>query len=161
MAITLDDLTVNFSHLNRESLLEDWRWLIGPNKQPILLSAIGDAFLQDPEDGSVHLLDVGAGEVGFIADTVDAFRPLLSDTQFVTDYFLPGLIVKLRGAGKTLQPGQIYSYTKPLILGGECAAENFEPTDIQVHFSVLGQIYQQVANLPEGTPVGEIKIVER
>ncbi len=158
MAITLDDLTVNFNHLQREAILDDWRWLIGTSKQPILLSAVGDAFLQDPDDGSVHLLDVGAGEVGFIADSVEAFKPLLSDSQFVTDYFLPGLVVKLRSAGKTLQPGEIYSYTKPLALGGELSVENLEATDIPVHFSVLGQIYRQIADLPEGATIGEVKI---
>ena len=41
-------------------MLEDWRWLIGPDKQPILLAAIGNAFLQDEADGTVWCLDVAA-----------------------------------------------------------------------------------------------------
>jgi hypothetical protein len=160
MAITMDDLTVNFSHLDREGLLADWRWLIGPTKQPILLAAIGDAYLQDPEDGSVHLLDVGGGELSQVAASVEEFKELLADREFVTDSFVPETIVGLREAGKTLAAGQIYSYIHPPVLGGEYSIENLEPTDVQVHYSVLGQIHEQVKDLPEGAEVGEIKLRE-
>jgi hypothetical protein len=158
MAMTLNDLTVNFTHLEREALLRDWQWLIGQQKQPILLAAIGDAYLQDTQDGTVHLLDVGAGELEQVAESVDEFRALLGDRQFVTDSFVPGTIVELRGAGKTLGYGQIYSYKHPPVLGGSYSTDNLEPTDIQVHFSVLGQIHAQVKDLPPGTPIDRIDI---
>jgi hypothetical protein len=38
MAITLDDLMVDVSHIDRSALLEDWKWLIGENKQPIAVA---------------------------------------------------------------------------------------------------------------------------
>jgi len=158
MAMTLNDLTVSFSHLDREALLSDWRWLIGPDRQPILLAALGDAYLQDAGDGTVHLLDVGGGAVEQVADTVDAFRALLADPEFVGDSFVPELIVELRGQGKALGPGQIYSFRHPPVLGGEYSADNLEPTDIAVHFSVLGQIHEQVKDLPPGTPIEDVVI---
>lgn len=158
MAITLDDLTVNFAHLDREALLSEWRWLIGPCKQPILLAAIGDAYVQDPDDGSVHLLDVGGGALEQIAGSVDEFRALLADREFVTDSFVPSTIVALRNGGKTLAPGQIYSYIHPPVLGGKYSTDNMEPTDVSVHFSILGQIHRQVKDLPEGTPISSIRI---
>jgi len=156
--MTLDDLTVNFSHLDREALLSDWRWLIGPRKQPILVAAIGDAYLQDPDDGSVHLLDVGGGALEQIADSVDEFRELLADREFVSDSFVPSTIVALRNSGKTLAPGQIYSYIQPPVLGGKYSTDNMEPTDVSVHFSILGQVHEQVKDLPEGTPISSIKL---
>jgi hypothetical protein len=158
MPITMNDLTVNFSHLNREELLEDWRWLIGPTKQPVLLAAIGDAYLQDEADGKVHLLDIGAGELHEIANDVAEFQGLLSDQEFVTDSFVPATIVQLREVGKTLEPGQIYSYKRPPVLGGSYSVANLEPTDIAVHFSILGQIHQQVKDLPPGTKISDIQI---
>ncbi len=158
MPITMNDLTVNFQHLDREALLTDWHWLIGSAKQPILLSALGDAYLQDTEDGTVHLLDVGGGALEKVADSVDEFRALLGDREFVMDSFVPSLILNLRASGKTLAPGQIYSFQHPPALGGEYSGDNLVPTDIQVHFSVLGQVHQQVKNLPEGTRIGEIRI---
>jgi len=152
------DLTVNFAHLDRETILADWRWLIGPDKQPILLAAIGDAYLQDPADGSVHLLDVGGGGLEQIADSVEEFQQLLRDREFVTDSFVPSTIVELRGEGKVLGTGQIYSYIKPPVLGGAYSTANIEPTDISVHFSILGQIHRQVKDLPEGTSIDSIVI---
>ena len=40
MPITIEDLTVNFEHVDRAALLADWEWLIGPNRLPILISFI-------------------------------------------------------------------------------------------------------------------------
>ena len=158
MAITLDDLTVNFRHLNRDTLLKDWQWLIGPSKLPILLSRIGNAFVQDSEDDSVHLLNVGTGELLLVADSAEEFQPMLSDREFVMNAFAVQTIVSLQKAGITLKKGQIYSFKTPPILGGEYTVENLEATDIEVHFSVLGQICQQVKNLPPGTAITDIQI---
>ena len=51
--MTLNDLTVDFSHVEREKLLSSWIWLIGERKLPILISSSGDAFVQDIDDGSI------------------------------------------------------------------------------------------------------------
>lgn len=45
--MTINDLTVNISHLDRETLLSEWQWLIGTTKFPILATLAGDAFVQD------------------------------------------------------------------------------------------------------------------
>jgi len=157
MPITLDDLTVNFAHLDRERLLEDWRWLIGPLKQPILLSAIGDAFVQDAADGTVHLLETAEGTCDQVAADVDEFRAMLADRQWVMDFLAASAIADFLGNGVNLQPGQIYSWKRPPILGGGCEPANVEPTDIAVHFSILGQLHRQIRDLPPGTPITEIR----
>ncbi|MFN8009918.1 MAG: DUF1851 domain-containing protein [Holophagaceae bacterium] len=157
MPITLEDLTVNFRHLNASTLLEDWEWLLGTKKLPILLAAIGNAFVQDVEDGRVHVLDVGSGELRFIAEDSESFRKLLNHREFVADEFVVQIIGDFLLEGPRLLPGQIFSFKRPPVLGGEYAAENLEPTDIEVHFSVLGQIHQQVREMPPGTPISEIK----
>jgi len=53
VAIAWKDLIVDFNHLDSREILAAWQWLIGPNKLPILLSSVGDAFLQDIGDGSI------------------------------------------------------------------------------------------------------------
>lgn len=158
MTITLNDLTVNISHLDRTKLLEDWEWLIGANRFPILVTALGDAFLQDAETGEITLLSAGPGEIQDVCDDVESFRSLLADQEFVSEHFVPGVIVKLRDAGVTLGEGQLYGFKTPPALGGEYAIENHEPTDIKIHFSILGQVSGQIAAHPDGTPVGTIKI---
>jgi hypothetical protein len=157
VALTLNDLTVSFSHLPRETLLEDWVWLIGTRRFPILITALGDAFVQDADDGSVHLLSAGAGTCSRVADDVATFRERLSDRAFVLDNFVPGIVADLRNSGRPLAQGQLYSYRVPPALGGEYSADNLEPTDISVHFSLLGQINQRTHDLPEGTVISGVK----
>src|SRR6476469_7216458 len=86
MRITLNELTVPLRHLDAERLVDDWRWLIGPSKQPILLSAIGDAFVQDEADGTVYLLDTAAGTCQRVAENEAEFRNLLTDAQWATEH---------------------------------------------------------------------------
>jgi hypothetical protein len=158
LPMTLNDLTVDFSHLDRNALLDDWRWLIGPDRQAILLTAAGDAFVQDATDESVHFLDVAAGKMQPVAPSENHFRSLLGDRNFVVEFFVPRLVADLKQAGCVLGAGQIYSFRRPPVLGGEYALSNIEPSDIAVHFSIAGQIHRQVSALPAGTPVGQIRI---
>lgn len=154
----LNDLTVNFAHLDRQAVLEDWSWLIGNSKLPILVLASGDAFVQDTDTGAVHFLDVGTGVLSEVAASFDEFKSLLSDKEFVLNYFAVEMVADLRRSGCLLDPGQIYSFKIPPVLGGEYVLSNVEPSDIAVHYSVAGQIHEQVSNLPEGTPITGVTI---
>jgi hypothetical protein len=156
--MTLDDLTVNFRHLDRIELLSDWRWLIGTTKLPILVTAAGDVFVQDTEDDSVHFLDIAAGELKPVATSPDEFRRLLEDRDFVMVHFSVELIADLRQQGRTLAQGQLYSFKKAPPLGGQYVLDNFEPTSIEVHFSLLGQIHEQVRKLPPGTKIKGLQL---
>lgn len=160
MPITMNDLTVNFHHLDRDMLLTDWHWLIGPTKLPILLSSLGNAFLEDTEDGTIHLLDAGMGEVYPIADTLDNFHAALSDREFVVNHFAVRLIAALRRVGRPLEPGQIYSFKTPPVLGGKYTLENTEATDIEIHFSVLGQLARQARKLAGADPIRGVAVVK-
>lgn len=158
MSIRLNDLTVNISHLDQTKLLSDWEWLIGTSRIPILITALGDAFLQDARTGEITLLSSGPGELQEICADVESFQSLLSDSEFVSEHFVPGVVVELRDIGVILGEGQLYGFKTPPALGGEYVIENHEPTDISVHFSILGQINGQVAAHPDGTPVDSIEI---
>lgn len=142
--MTLNDLTVNFSHLERDSLLSDWEWLLDGKYLPILLSASGDAFVQNVNNDQIWWLDTGGGEFALVADSPEDFNRLLADKEFVVEYFAVQMVGDLIQSGKTLSSNQIYSLTKPWLLGGEYKIPNIEPTDIEVHFSLTGQIAQQV-----------------
>lgn len=156
--MTLNDLTVSFSHLNREGLLSEWQWLIGADKLPILLTASGDAFVQDINDGSVHILNTVEGDLQRIADSMDEFRLCLTDREFVGSHFSVQMVGDLRSLGCVLQRGQIYSFKHPPALGGEFDTGNIEVTDIEVHFSVSGQIHKQVSSLTPGTRIAKVSI---
>ncbi|MRW92278.1 DUF1851 domain-containing protein [Duganella sp. FT80W] len=158
--MTLDDLTVNFAHLKRETLLEDWAWLVGPRKLPILLTASGDAFIQDTDSGAIEILDVASGTTAPVAESLAELQSLLADRDFVGDYFAVQLVGDLRLNGLILKPGQIYSFIKPPLLGGEFVLENVDVADIEVHFSLSGQIARQVLGLPAGGTMCGVKEAE-
>ncbi|WP_395741131.1 T6SS immunity protein Tdi1 domain-containing protein [Prosthecobacter sp.] len=151
--MTINDLTVNISHLDREALLSEWRWLTGATKLPVLATLAGDVFVQDSTDGSVHFLDVVEGRCTEIAPDGDTFQRLLSDREFVMRHLSVQLVAPLIRAGKVPAAGQILSWRHPPVLGGACSTDNLEATDISVHFSMLGQIWRQASTLPPGTPI--------
>jgi hypothetical protein len=158
MRMTLADLTVNVDHLDRDALLDDWRWLIGSSKRLVLVSAIGDAFVQDEADGTVHLLDTAAGSCRLVARNPDEFRSLLADPAWVSDHLAALLVADFLHHDLRREPGQVYSWKRPPILGGEYALGNAEACDVAVHFSITGQIHQQVQEHPPGTPVTGVRL---
>jgi hypothetical protein len=156
MKITWDDLKINFNEAKSDRLVEDWRWLIGQDKTPIMVSSIGDLFLRDNGD-KIYWLDVGQGQLTKVADRINEFQEKLQDKEQVSEWFLVELIAELKNAGNELKEGQIYSFKKLPILGGDYSVDNFEITDIEVHFSFAGQLHKQVRDLPDGTKINEVR----
>jgi hypothetical protein len=101
--MTVDDLTVNFSHLKGEKILRDWFWLIGKTKKPILLTASGDAFVQDKKDFSIHFLSTTDGNIQKVAETTDEFKTLLKSKDFVGEYFSVQMFLELMNCGRKLE----------------------------------------------------------
>ena len=153
MTITMKDLAVNFNHLDYNTLLKEWRWLIGSSKLPILLTAAGDAFVQAAEGGPIYFLNVGRGELYAVAANDNELHSLLTSKDFVANHFSIENVQALIQAGIRLGPGQIYSFKILPTLGGQYTIENAEVTDISIHFSLSGQIQQKVSALPPGTTI--------
>ena len=132
-------------------------WLIGKDKKIILISTIGDAFLED-SNGICYWLNVGEGIFEKVAENITEFETKLTDNEIVEDWFLVELVAELKKNGIELTKNNIYSYKTFPILGGEYLPENFEITDIEVHFEISGQIYKQVKDLPVGTKINKVEI---
>jgi hypothetical protein len=160
MRITWNELTVNFQTPGADDLLNDWRWLLGNSMRLLLVSALGDMFLADAE-GRIFWLDTGAGQLQQIAGSEKEFKQLMQQKENADQWFIPQLVGDLMDGGMRLGPGQCYSYKKPPVLGGEIEPGNFEPADLSVHFSLLGQLHRKVKDLPPGTKISDIKIEER
>ena len=158
MDITWSDLIIDIEQVDVGRLIEGWRWLMGEDKTPIMVSSIGDLFLQGT-DGGVDWLNVGEGKLLRVADSFDEFQKKLQDEEQVREWFLVDLIAELKAAGHDIKERQVYSYKKLPILNGDYSVDNFEITDIEVHFSFAGQIHQQVKDLPDGTRIDNVKFI--
>ncbi|MDG9667919.1 DUF1851 domain-containing protein [Hahella sp. CR1] len=152
MSITWNDLTVNIERLDKDGLISDWRWLVGDAAQPILISSTGDAYLQE-RNGEVFLLSTGDGTYEKVADSYEDFRHKLRDTNLVNECFLAAIVAQLKEQGLVLKPGMLYSFKELPVLGGDYVAENFELADIEVHFSITGQVHKQVKDIPAGEAI--------
>ncbi len=157
--MNLNDLTVNFEHLDRKQILEGWEWLIGKSKIPIMLTACGNAFVQDENSLSVHYLDVTGGILEKVAESGEEFTSLLGNKDFIINHFDINLIGGMRQQNSHLEKGKVYSFKITPRLGGKFDFQNIEQTDILVHYSLNGQIAHQLKDVPEGTPINEIKHV--
>ena len=158
-AITIDHLTVALTgRLANADILSEWVWLIGSAMKPLLFAACGNVFVEDSGDGTVHFLDVSAAQLSPIANTVQDFESLRFEPAFIDAYLYPEQVASLRRHGQILKPDQIYSFRVPLSLGGDATVENIEIADIDVHFSIAGQIECQIADVPTGTPITGLKI---
>jgi len=142
----------------KASLLGEWTWLIGAGKRPSLVTACGDIFIEDSLKGTVYFLDVSSPELSLVAETKQAFELLLAEPSFVETYLHPERVEMLRAKGLFLKGDQVYSFRTPLSLGGQIGAENIDVTDVTVHFSIAGQIESQIADIPVGSPITDIKI---
>lgn len=152
MKITWDDLKVDFSYIDLKRITESWDWLIGNDKTPILVSSIGDIFLEDRK-GKCYWLNVGEGIIEKVAEDKTEFKEKLNNNEIVSEWFLVELVAELKKEGLELTEKKLYGYKKLPVLGGEYEPENFELTDIEVHFELSGQIHKQIKDLPDGTKV--------
>ena len=151
MPLTWDDLTVSFEHIDRNKLIEDWKWLVG-SSLPILVTSVGDTFLQT-EAGEIYWLITGSGELEKVAESYEDFQNKLQDNELIHDWFLVPVVAQLKEQGIELVPGKLYGFKQLPVLGGKYEPENFELTDIEVHFAVSGQMNFKIKDLPDGTQV--------
>jgi hypothetical protein len=158
MSLHLDDLTIDISSLDLADLRENWKWLIADMTQVLIISKLGDMFLQGKNE-AIYWLDTGAGLLTQIAGSINEFDSLLKEDDNINEWFLPHLIDELEDNGQMLAKNQVYSFVKPPAIGGEYVAGNVKATDISVHFAFTGQIFEQIKDLPNGTKV-DIKLVD-
>jgi hypothetical protein len=155
-----DDLVLDMEGLDFDQLLADWRWLVDEAYEPVLLTVLGDLFLQAP-DGSIYWLEASAGRFSRVADSRAGFRQLLRRSDKVDEWFDPDLVSALQHRFPDLGPGQCYGYLIPPVVGGRQMPVNMEPTDLYVHFSILGQVSSQVRDVPpDSSPRSSVETAE-
>jgi len=157
VSLTWNDLAVSFEHLDRSKLLEDWQWLVG-SALPVLVTSVGDAFLQT-EDGEIFWLITGSAEFEKVADSYEEFQNKLKDNELVNEWFLVPVVARLKEQGLSLENGKLYGFKQLPVLGGKYEPENFDLTDIDVHIAMSGQMNLHIKDLPDGTSV-KFKITE-
>ncbi|RZK05965.1 MAG: DUF1851 domain-containing protein [Flavobacterium sp.] len=152
MTIDYHQFIKEISKIDLDDICSDWQWLLNNMYTPIIVSCSGDMFLID-ENKSIYWLDTGTGTVLRIADDMHHFNLALNDLDNIDKWFLASVVLDLIEKGMILKENQVYSYKLMPILNGNYSLDNFEMTDMSVHFSMTGQICRKVKDLPDGTKI--------
>jgi hypothetical protein len=107
----------------------------------------------------VLLLDPGAGDALEIPQTFTTFHE-----EELIDFVEAALAVEFfeewsaaNSASLPLQRDQCVGYRVPLFLGGQDLLENLELGDLEVYWSLCGQLRLRTRSLPPGTSINTIR----
>nr|MDT0658577.1 DUF1851 domain-containing protein [Micromonospora sp. DSM 115978] len=93
---------------------------------------------------------------------IDAEIPDLFNVEFVSDpitYFAADLFADwIRAGGRLGWPDGCVGFKAPLFLGGEGVVENLEVIDLEVYWSLLGQLRSGTKDLAAGAKISEVTI---
>jgi hypothetical protein len=108
-------------------------------------------------DPLVLMLEPGTGEALEIPFTLADFHEQLIDLR--EPALAAGFFEKWARANPAsipLRPTDCAGYRVPLFLGGKDTVENLEVIDMEVYWSVCGELRQGTRHLPAGTSIGEV-----
>ncbi|MGE0640114.1 MAG: T6SS immunity protein Tdi1 domain-containing protein [Thermoanaerobaculia bacterium] len=142
-----------------DAVLADWRWALDGACTLLGVTRMGDAFVIDPA-GRVIFLDTLEGLAREVAPSVSDFEEILAAGTRDDDWFLPGFVEAMERKGSRLEPGECYSYRLPPVLGGPIEVANLHVMSILVHFSLSGQLHEQLRRLPKGARISGFELAE-
>jgi hypothetical protein len=152
---TFEDLDIDAYLLEGDAA--PWGELLEPFSPPLpgrfdlfLVTRFLDFFLIFT-DGSVNWLEAQAGRISRVADTRADFEAMMEDEH--PHWLMTGAVDEAVSRGWRLGPGQAYVYKAPPMLGGEYDFANIEVGEIEGAMRVLGDVFRQAKNLPEGARV--------
>lgn len=150
--MNIHDYLIGHAGFDWRSLLEEWRWILPAEFRVWLLTRSGDLFIT-LSDGSINMLDVGAGELRRVAVSREEACTLIDDAGVAEDWLMIPIVDQLIASGAVLGPGQCYSFRQLPTLGGSYVAENRMVFPINEHFGAWGSIQRQISELPDGTEI--------
>jgi hypothetical protein len=159
VAISVADYLIDQSGIDWHKALASWSWLLPPEFTLWLVNQFADQFLILP-DGTVHMLDVGAGMLSQVADSRDDFCNKIDEDDNANQWFMIPLVDRMVAAGVVLQPGQCYGFKTPPVLGGEYTVKNAGPLPVWDYLGGYGSIHEQLRDVPEGSQV-VLKVVHK
>ncbi len=154
--LSLDDLVAPVTDLGRDfpEAMASWRWLVSEKSKPLLITAMGDVFLD--LSTSVWFLDTERGTVDRVAASREAWKESMKDPERLAAWFRPALVHQLVQHGLALKSGEVFSPLVPAVLGGTENPKNFTTSQWRNHLHILGQVHDQVRRLPPGTRMDRI-----
>lgn len=137
-SLTWDDLFVDASLLDFNSLLLEWPDQIAGEIRPIGASAFGDLFFER-RSGDVIKLDVLEGGVHLVAPSFQRFGDLMNSPEWQEQHLLSQGIALLKEKGLSRNQGQFFGFAPHPALTGHIDWSRVMPLDAVVWNSICAQ----------------------
>jgi hypothetical protein len=155
-----DDVTIKRDEADFERILKQWwRWALGKDYRPILMTVFGDWFLTD-ETGKISLLDLLDGAVDPVANSLEELKRKMLEPTTRDQWFLPGFVTAMQSLHGDRPTGQCFAYKLHPIIGGQLASSNLMLLDIEVWQSLCSQIHQQIRQIRTSQPTARVRGIE-
>ena len=138
-------------------LLDDWKWLVPSTATVWLMNRFAELVLV-LEDGGVSYLETSAGALRTIARDGEEFIVRIDEGNNANDWLMIPLVDHCVAAGMILGANQCYGFKTAPTLGGQYEIANIERSDISVYLPLMGQIHEQIKDLPDGTRIEHVVI---
>ena len=102
------------------------------------------------EPGTGQALEIPVAFMDFHNEELVEYKNEALSAEFYDEWQALG------GSSPTFE--QCIGYKKPLFLNGMDTTENLETIEMEVYWSIAAQLLSKVRGLPEGTPLGNIRI---
>jgi hypothetical protein len=152
MPIDVHSYLIDPSGKDWAALLSHWSELLPETLSVWLVNRFGDAFTIF-EDGSIHLLDVGAGTIRRVADNRDHFAAESEVADNANNWLMIPLVDQAVGSGMALGSDQCYAFKIPPMLGDEYALQNVAVLGIAEYYAFLSDVAGQIKGISDGTNV--------
>ena len=153
------DYLIEQSAFDWQKILANWVPPLPEQFTVWLVNRFGDIFAVY-EDQTVNWLRIDTGTITRVACNRDQFCDLVDLAENTNEWLLISVVDDCVANGKVLGPGQCYGYKLPPILGGGYEFDNVGSMDLEVYYSFLADIYRQTKDLPDGTKVTKVGLVQ-
>jgi hypothetical protein len=131
-----------------DRLLESWRWLISDGKVSYV-TLLGDLILE--RQGGFWFLESETARLEHIASSRSELLKKLEQEENLL--LGSALVQELADKGLQLADGQCIGFKTPTVLGGTFDISNVYPADAYERVSFLGDMNEQLKEVPDGAQV--------
>ena len=150
--LNVSDYLIDHSELVWSELLADWKWLVPTTASVWLMNRFAELVLVR-EDGSVAYLETSTGVLRTIARDREEFIVSIDQGNNANEWLMIPLVDQCVAAGMALGANQCYGFITAPTLGGQYNISNVERLDMAVYLSLMGQIHEQIEDLPDGAKI--------
>lgn len=136
------DLAISCSNLEWRPLLQEWRWLVPEDHNPLLIGAFGDWIIGAP-DGSLWSLELLEGTYSRIADNADAFNQAKADPENLKLWFMAEWVEIAERRGLVPKADECLGWKVHPMLGAPISPDNIQVFSLRVYQSLMGQLFRQ------------------